>query len=88
MANDISQRIEHTIWEVHRQQPDEVIGGFHASDEFMDAVLARLTPEDHTAYVREAVSFAIASDLEDIFDDGCGCEEHLAQNREAAAIAR
>jgi len=85
VANSISQRIEHKIWEVN-EQLDAVIGD-PASEEFVNAVLALLTPEEHTAYVREAVSFWIASDLEDIFDDGRSCEEHVAQYREQNANA-
>ena len=85
MANDVWQRITHKIWEVHQQQPDEVVDDPQASDEFTNAVLARMTPEEHTAYVREAVSVAMASDLADVFDEGCTCEEHLAAYREEQA---
>lgn len=53
-----------------------------ASPQFVRAVLSRLTDDEREALVTEALSHEIGLHLFEHADEGCACEEHLAQYRE------
>lgn len=86
MANTIWQRIEHKVWEVNEGYGADVLATWSknggVTKRVVRAVLARLDAQEREALVTEALSDRIGNAIEEIWDDGCQCEEHLASCRE------